>query len=139
MTVASRFAGSTTSTPSTSSRAARFAASAIHLGSSSPGCTAGIPESGSRRIAVGASLTRNDKLGEIESVKAVSDLFAPVSGEVLEVNQEAVDGPEAVNEEPYGNGWLIKVRLSDSSEFDALLTNEAYDEIIVREMEENTD
>ena len=58
---------------------------------------------------------------------------------MLEVNQEAVDGPEAVNEEPYGNGWLIKVRLSDSSEFDALLTNEAYDELIVREMEENTD
>jgi len=89
--------------------------------------------------AIGASLTRDDKLGEIESIKVVSDIFAPVSGEVLEVNQEAVDEPEAVNEEPYGKGWLIKVRLSDSSEFDALLTNEAYDELIVREMEENSD
>ncbi|MCH8162158.1 MAG: glycine cleavage system protein GcvH [Chloroflexi bacterium] len=89
--------------------------------------------------AVGASLAQNDKLGEIESVKAVSDLYAPVSGEVLEVNQEAVDEPEAVNEEPYGKGWLIKVRLSNASELDAMLTNEAYDELIVREMEEHTD
>ena len=89
--------------------------------------------------AAGASLAQNDKLGEIESVKAVSDLYAPVSGEVLEVNQEAVDEPEAVNEEPYGKGWLIKVRLSNASELDAMLTNEAYDELIVREMEENTD
>ncbi len=89
--------------------------------------------------AVGASLAQNDKLGEIESVKAVSDLYASVSGEVLEVNQEAVDEPEAVNEEPYGKGWLIKVRLSDASELDAMLTSEAYDELIVREMEENSD
>ena len=89
--------------------------------------------------AAGASLAQNDKLGEIESVKAVSDLYAPVSGEVLEVNQEAVDEPEAVNEEPYGKGWLIKVRLSNASELDAMLTNEAYDELIVREMEEHTD
>jgi len=89
--------------------------------------------------AVGAPLTQNDKLGEIESVKAVSDLYAPVSGEVLEVNTEAVDQPEAVNEEPYGKGWLIRVRLSDASELDAMLTNEAYDELIVREMEEHSD
>ncbi len=89
--------------------------------------------------AVGASLAKNDKLGEIESVKAVSDLYAPISGEVLEVNQEAVDQPEAVNEEPYGKGWLMKVRLSDASELDAMLTSEAYDELIVREMEENSD
>ena len=89
--------------------------------------------------AVGKALTQHDKLGEIESVKAVSDLYAPVSGEVLEVNQEAIDEPEAVNEEPYGKGWLIKVRLSNASELDAMLTNEAYDELIVREMEEHTD
>ncbi len=89
--------------------------------------------------AVGATLAQNDKLGEIESVKAVSDLYAPVSGEVLEVNQEAVDEPEAVNDEPYGKGWLIKLRLSDASELDAMLTNEAYDELIVREMEEHSD
>ena len=89
--------------------------------------------------AVGASLTKSEKLGEIESVKAISDLYAPVSGEVLEVNQKAVDEPEAVNKEPYGNGWLIKLRLSDASELDAMLNNEAYDELIVREMEEHTD
>ena len=89
--------------------------------------------------AVGASLTQSDKLGEIESVKAVSDLYAPVSGEVLEVNQEAVDEPEAVNEDPYGKGWLLKVRLSDASQLDTMLTNEAYDELIVREMEEHSD
>ncbi len=58
---------------------------------------------------------------------------------VVEVNQEAVDEPEAVNKEPYGKGWLIKVRLNDASELDAMLTNEAYDELIVREMEENSD
>ena len=89
--------------------------------------------------AVGASLTQSEKLGEIESVKAVSDLYAPVSGEVLEVNQETIDQPEAVNQEPYGKGWLIKVRLSDASELDGMLTNDAYDELIVREMEEHTD
>ena len=89
--------------------------------------------------AVGATLAQKDKLGEIESVKAVSDLYAPVSGGVLEVNQEAVDEPEAVNDEPYGKGWLIKLRLSDASELDAMLTNEAYDELIVREMEEHSD
>ena len=88
--------------------------------------------------AVGATFTKGDKLGEIESVKAVSDLFSPVSGEVLEVNQEAVDGPEAVNDEPYGKGWLLKVRLSNASELDELLSNEAYDELITREMEEQT-
>ncbi len=89
--------------------------------------------------AAGATFAQGDKLGEIESVKAVSDLFSPVSGEVLEVNQEAVDEPEAVNDEPYGKGWLIKLRLSNPSELDELLTNEAYDELITREMEEHTD
>ncbi len=89
--------------------------------------------------AAGATFARGDKLGEIESVKAVSDLYSPVSGEVLEVNQAAVDEPEAVNNEPYGKGWLLKVRLSEASEFDELLTDQAYDELITREMEENTD
>jgi glycine cleavage system H protein len=89
--------------------------------------------------AAGATLKQFDKLGEIESVKAVSDLFAPVGGEVLEVNQEAVDSPELVNSEPYDRGWLIKVRLADASELDKLLDAKAYDELIAREMEENTD
>jgi glycine cleavage system H protein len=89
--------------------------------------------------AAGASLEKGGKLGEVESVKAVSDLYAPVSGEVLEVNQGAVDEPESVNADPYGTGWLIKLRLSNAAELDTLLSNEAYDEHITREMEENTD
>ncbi len=88
---------------------------------------------------VGASLGQSDKIGEIESVKAVSDLYSPVTGEVVEVNQEAVDEPELINREPYGRGWLIKVRLGNMAEIDALLSAEAYDELIVREMEEETD
>ena len=89
--------------------------------------------------AVGASVAQFEKLGEIESVKAVSDLFSPVNGEVVEVNQEAVDTPELVNSEPYGRGWLIKVRLSDASELDGLLSAEAYEELIAsQEAEEES-
>ncbi len=80
--------------------------------------------------AVGAAAVQNEKLGEIESVKAVSDLFSPVHGEVVEVNQEAVDTPELVNSEPYGRGWLIKVRLSDAGELDELLSADAYHDLV---------
>ena len=89
--------------------------------------------------AAGATVSQSDKIGEIESVKAVSDLYSPVTGEVVEVNQEAVDEPELINSEPYGRGWLIKMRLGNADDLDALLSAEAYDELIVREMEENTD
>ena len=89
--------------------------------------------------AVGATLTQSGKMGEIESVKAVSDLYAPIGGEVIEVNQEAIDSPELVNNDAYGRGWLIKVRLSDPAELDKLLSAEAYDELITRIMEEETD
>ena len=89
--------------------------------------------------AAGGTVAQSDKIGEIESVKAVSDLFSPVTGEVVEVNQEAVDEPELINSEPYGRGWLIKMRLANGDELDGLLSSEAYDELIVREMEENTD
>jgi glycine cleavage system H protein len=64
--------------------------------------------------------------GEVESVKAVSDVVAPLSGEILEVNQKVVDAPETVNEDPYGEGWLVRIRLSDPAEVDALLDVEAY-------------
>jgi glycine cleavage system H protein len=84
----------------------------------------------------GASLAPLEKMGEIESVKAVSDLFSPVRGEVTEVNQESVDSPELVNEEPYGRGWLVKVRLSDAGELDGLLSPEAYEELLAAEEEE---
>jgi glycine cleavage system H protein len=75
---------------------------------------------------VGATLGKDSVYGEVESVKAVSDLIAPVTGEVLEVNEAVVDTPETVNEDPYGEGWLIRVRLADPSELDGLLDASAY-------------
>ncbi len=75
---------------------------------------------------VGATVARDQPYGEVESVKAVSDVIAPLSGEVLEVNGKTVDEPETVNEDPYGEGWLVRVRLSDPSEADDLLDAEAY-------------
>jgi glycine cleavage system H protein len=75
---------------------------------------------------VGASIAKDGVYGEVESVKAVSDVVSPLSGEVLEVNRAVVDGPETVNEDPYGDGWLIKIRLSDASEADGLMDVAAY-------------
>ncbi len=75
---------------------------------------------------VGATVGKDTSYGEVESVKAVSDLISPLSGEVLEVNQKVVDEPETVNEDPYGDGWLIRIRLSDASELDSLLDAAAY-------------
>ena len=75
---------------------------------------------------VGASVTKDRSYGEVESVKAVSDVIAPLSGEVLEVNQSAIDAPETINEDPYGAGWLVRIRLADPSEVDALLDVAAY-------------
>jgi glycine cleavage system H protein len=74
----------------------------------------------------GASVTKDESYGEVESVKAVSDVIAPLSGEVIAVNQAAVDEPETVNEDPYGDGWLLRIRLSDPSEADSLLDAHAY-------------
>src|SRR3954468_1553224 len=70
---------------------------------------------------LGATVSRDQSYGEVESVKAVSDVIAPLSGEVLEVNSAVVDAPETVNEDPYGNGWLIRIRMSDTAEADSLL------------------
>jgi glycine cleavage system H protein len=75
---------------------------------------------------VGSSVSKDASYGEVESVKAVSDIVSPLSGEVLEVNARAVEEPEVVNEDPYGDGWLIRVRVSDATEADALLDTEAY-------------
>jgi glycine cleavage system H protein len=74
----------------------------------------------------GATVTKDGAAGEVESVKAVSDVIAPLSGEVIEINQKAVDEPEIVNEDPYGEGWLIRIRLSDPSEADSLMDAAAY-------------
>lgn len=75
---------------------------------------------------VGAAVSQFGQMGEIESVKAVSDLFSPVSGEVVEVNKDAIDRPELVNSDPYDWGWLIKVRLADAGELNNLMSAEAY-------------
>jgi glycine cleavage system H protein len=78
----------------------------------------------------GATVTKDSSYGEVESVKAVSDIIAPLSGEVLEVNQAVVDAPETVNEDPYGAGWLIRIRLTDPGESDELLDAEAYQQLV---------
>lgn len=82
---------------------------------------------------VGASIAQGQSYGEVESVKAVSDLIAPLAGEVLEVNQKVADAPETVNEDPYGEGWLIRVRLSSPDEVDGLLSADAYRELIAHQ------
>lgn len=75
---------------------------------------------------VGSTVAKDSSYGEVESVKAVSDVIAPLSGEVLEVNQKVVDEPETVNEDPYGEGWLVRVRLTDPAEAESLLDAGAY-------------
>jgi glycine cleavage system H protein len=74
----------------------------------------------------GATVSRDQTYAEVESVKAVSDVVAPLSGEILEVNQTVVDAPETINADPYGDGWIVRVRLSDAAEADSLMDAEAY-------------
>jgi glycine cleavage system H protein len=74
----------------------------------------------------GATLTKDESYAEVESVKAVSDVVAPLSGEVIAVNRTVVDAPERVNDDPYGEGWLVRVRLSDPGEADGLMDVDAY-------------
>ena len=79
---------------------------------------------------VGATVTKDQTYAEVESVKAVSDVFAPLSGEIVEVNEALADAPENVNTDPYGDGWMVKVKLSDPSEVDSLLDAAAYQELL---------
>lgn len=83
---------------------------------------------------VGESLDKNEIFGTVEAVKTTSDLFMPVSGEILEFNKELdeaeEDNPQAINESPYGNGWIVKVKLTDTSELDALMDSEAYEALV---------
>ncbi|HXV02241.1 MAG TPA: glycine cleavage system protein GcvH [Gaiellaceae bacterium] len=81
----------------------------------------------------GSSVSKDAAYGEVESVKAVSDVIAPLSGEVLEVNQVVVDAPETVNEDPYGEGWLIRIRLSDPGEAEQLLDVGAYRAVLAEQ------
>jgi glycine cleavage system H protein len=78
----------------------------------------------------GATVTKDASYGEVESVKAVSELISPLSGEVIEINQKVVEAPETVNEDPYGEGWLVRIRLSDPAEADSLLDAAAYKQIL---------
>jgi len=78
----------------------------------------------------GQTLEAEDEFGSVESVKAVSEIYAPISGEVTEVNSDLEDTPELVNEDPYGDAWMIRIRMSDESQLDDLLTAEQYQEYI---------
>jgi glycine cleavage system H protein len=75
---------------------------------------------------VGSTVTKDESYAEVESVKAVSDVIAPLSGEIVEVNTGLGDSPETINDDPYGEGWLVKVKLSDPSETESLLSKDAY-------------
>jgi glycine cleavage system H protein len=76
---------------------------------------------------VGSTVTKDESYAEVESVKAVSDVIAPLSGEIVEVNAALADGPEAINSDPYGDGWMVKVKLSDVSEVDTLMDPATYE------------
>ena len=79
---------------------------------------------------VGSTVSKDKAYAEVESVKAVSDVFAPLSGEIVEVNEALEETPEKVNDDPYGEGWMVKVRLSDPSEVDSLLDVAAYTDLL---------
>jgi glycine cleavage system H protein len=79
---------------------------------------------------IGATVSKDQAYAEVESVKAVSDVFAPLSGEIVEVNDALSESPEKINQDPYGDGWLVKVRLSDTSEIDDLLDVAAYRDLL---------
>ena len=82
---------------------------------------------------VGATIAKDASYGEVESVKAVSDVIAPLSGEVLEVNAAVVDAPETVNEDPYGTGWLVRIRMTDAAERGALLDLASYRAVLAEQ------
>ena len=78
----------------------------------------------------GETLDKEEVFGTVEAVKTVSDLFMPVSGEILEFNPALADSPDLVNKDPYGEGWMIKIRISDSAELESLLSAEQYQELL---------
>lgn len=85
---------------------------------------------------VGEKFEAHDTFGEVESVKTFSELYTPVSGEVIEINETLADAPELVNSEPYGGGWMIKLRLTDASEVDSLLSASEYEDFVESQTEE---
>ncbi|MDR9419677.1 glycine cleavage system protein GcvH [Gracilimonas sp.] len=78
----------------------------------------------------GSHFDKEETFGTVEAVKTVSDLYAPVSGEIVELNETLEDEPELVNEDPYGDGWMVKIKLDDKSELDELLSAEEYEDVI---------
>jgi len=89
--------------------------------------------------AAGTQVTQGKKLGEVESVKAVSDIFAPASGKVVEINQAVVDEPKLVNEDPYGSGWLVRVEMSKPAELDSLMDTAKYDKFVAELTEKQSE
>ena len=83
--------------------------------------------------AVGGTTVKDEPYGEVESVKAVSDVIAPLSGEILEINEGATETPESINDDPYGSGWLVRIRLSDPTEVDELLDLEGYRAVVAEQ------
>ena len=83
--------------------------------------------------AVGDTVSKDDPFGVVESVKAVSDIYAPVSGTIVAINQDLAESPEIVNEDPYGDGWLIKVKMSDTDDLQDLMNGDEYEEMIAEE------
>ena len=80
--------------------------------------------------SVGDSFAKGDAIGNIESVKAVSDVYAPVSGEIVEINENLEDKPESINQDPYGEGWIVKIKLDDTAELDELMSDEDYQKML---------
>jgi glycine cleavage system H protein len=85
--------------------------------------------------AVGDKVSKDDPFGVVESVKAVSDIYAPVSGTVVEINEDLPESPEVVNEDPYGDGWLIKIKMNDPADLEDLMDGNEYAEMVAREKE----
>jgi len=88
---------------------------------------------------VGEKISKDDPFGSLESVKAVSDIFAPISGTVVEINDDLKDNPETINEDPYGDGWMIKVQMTDMDELKGLMSSEDYAEFIEQQKEDDDD
>ncbi len=86
--------------------------------------------------SMGAKVTRGSSFGVVESVKAVSDLHSPVSGTVVKVNEKLSKEPEIINQDPYGKGWMIKVKIEDQTELDTLMDSEEYEQLVKKEKKE---
>jgi len=86
---------------------------------------------------IGTEVKKGEEFGSIESVKAVSDVFSPISGEIIEVNEELADHPEYINQSPYDKGWIVKIKISNPEEADELMDSTKYEEFVKKESEEH--